>query len=125
VADLVLVRRMRRSYYTVTLALFVCGAAVAAPLPPRGAHVLRGPYAFDQRGKRLPEYYDLDGRRVHTVEQLRSAVSQLPPSSLVYFDGTCTSSQYIELGPRPYISFSAFRHFCQSHRVRFDWYIGR
>jgi hypothetical protein len=116
---------MRRFYYTAFLALFVCAFAVAAPLPPRGAHVLRGPYAFDESGKPLPEYYDLDGKRVHTVEQLKAAVSELPRGSVVYFDGTCTSSKYIELGQRPYMTFSGFRRFCQSRNVRFSWYIGR
>ena len=115
---------MRRFYYTASVALLVSAVAVAAPVPPRGAHVLRGPYAFDESGKPLPEYYYLDGKRVHTIEQLKAAVSQLPPGSLVYFDGACTSTESVELGRRPYMSFSALRRFCQSHQVRFDWHVG-
>jgi hypothetical protein len=86
--------------------------------------VLRGPYAFDEHRKPLPEYYYFDGKRVHTIEQLKAAVSQLPSGSLVYFDGTCTSTEAFELGPLPHMSFSAFRRFCWTHQVRFDWYIG-
>jgi hypothetical protein len=115
---------MRHFYYIVFFALFVSGVAIAAPPPPNGAHVLRGPYAFDEHRKPLPEYYYLDGKRIHTIDQLEAAVSQLPPGSLVYFDGTCTSTEYVELGQRPYMSFSAFKRSCRSHRVRFDWYIG-
>jgi hypothetical protein len=115
---------MRRFCCSAFAALFLSAVAVAAPIPPSGAHVFRGPYAFDESGKPLREYYYLDGKRVHTVEQLKAAVSHLPQGSLVYFDGTCTSTDYVELGRRPYMSFSAFRRFCQSHHVRFDWYIG-
>jgi hypothetical protein len=114
---------MRRFPYIVVF-LLVSQVVVAAPRPPSGAHVLRGPYAFDEQGKPLPEYYYLDGKRVHTINQLKSAVSGLPPGSLVYFDGTCTSTDYIELGREPFMSFSAFRSFCQSHQVRFSWHIG-
>ena len=122
--ELVLVRHMRPVCYIVALALFLSALALAAPPPPSGAHVLRGPYAFDESGKPLPEYYYFDGKRVHTIEQLKTAVSQLAASSLVYFDGTCTSSEFIELGRQPYMSFSAFRRFCQDHQVRFDWHVG-
>lgn len=115
---------MRPFYYAVALAMFLSSLAVAGPPPPRGAHVLSGPFAFDESGKLLPEHYYLDGKRVHTIEQLKAAVSQLPPGSLVYFDGTCTSIEYVELGRRPYMSFSAFRRFCQSHQMRFDWHVG-
>ena len=115
---------MRRSCFTVLFALLLPAAVLAGPVPPRGAHLLHGPYAYDESGKPLPEYYLFDGKPVHTVEQLKVAVSQLPPGSLVYFDGTCTSTESIELGRRPYMSFRAFRRFCQSHRMRFHWHVG-
>src|SRR4051794_38392677 len=74
---------MRPFYYTVALLLFLSSLAVAGPPPPRGAHVLSGPFAFDESGKPLPEYYYLDGKRVHTVERLKAAVLQLPPEFLI------------------------------------------
>jgi hypothetical protein len=115
---------MRRLHYTAFIVLLASLAAVAAPYPPRGAHVLRGPYAFDERDKRVPQYYEFDGKRIHTIAELKATASRLPPGSLVYFDGTCTSTAEFELGQRPYMTFSAFRRFCQNHHVRFDWYIG-
>ena len=114
---------MGRLQYIVAL-LFVSSVAVAAPPPPSGAHVLHGPYAFHEHRKPLSQYYDLDGKHVQTIEQLKAAVIQLPAGSLVYFDGTCTSTDHIELGHGPYMSFSAFRRLCQSHQVRLDWHIG-
>jgi hypothetical protein len=115
---------MRRFYCTLLIALSIGAVGGAGPVPPKGAHVLQGPYAFDEKGKPLPEHYYLDDKRVHTVAELKAAVSQLPPGSLVYFDGTCTSTESIELGRRPYMTFSAFKRFCQSHQMGFDWHVG-
>jgi hypothetical protein len=116
---------MKRIYAVLVVALLSPSVLVAGPRPAKSDHVLMGPYEYDESGKRFPVYFLLDGHRVRSIDELKFAVSELQPGSKVFLDGSCISYDFIELPPRPYMSLAAFRRFCRSHQITFDWYFGR
>lgn len=108
------------------LSILVATAVICHSRPDATAqHTMLGPYDFEESGKRVPRFYEIDGTRYTSIEELKHAVTQLPPGSKLLLRGGCEPDDAVELGPRPYMSLSAFKRFCRSHQASFEWHYGR
>jgi hypothetical protein len=94
-------------------------------LPAPGDVEMLGPSDYEESGKHVPRYYSLAGNRFTTLDDLKRAISQLPPGSKVLLRGGCIAQDEVALGPPPYMSLPAFRRLCRGYHVTFDWYFGR
>lgn len=108
-----------------TVIALILALAYASLIFASSQHLLEGPYDYDEHGKPEPRFYTFDGKMYTSIDQLKSTIAHLPPGSKVHWQGGCQPYSAVELGPRPYMSLSAFRQFCSGHLVEFDWYFGR
>jgi hypothetical protein len=88
-------------------------------------HELAGPYDYDEHGKARPRFYTLDGIPYYSIDDLKRAVSHMPAHSKLFLHGGCQPYSTVELGPPPFVSLTAFKSFCRTRQIAFDWHSGR
>ena len=66
----------------------------------------------------------LDGVDYTTRDAFTAAVAKLPPRSRLSWDTGCIAFEEIPLGPAPRMSIAAFKAFCSSRGIRFDYHCG-
>lgn len=66
----------------------------------------------------------LDGVTYAHRDTFLAAVANLPPRSRLNWYSGCICFEEIPLGPSPRMSIPAFKAFCRSHRIRFEYQCG-
>ena len=66
----------------------------------------------------------LDGVDYADRNAFTTAVAKLPPRSQLVWSSGCIVFDEIPLGSAPRLTISAFKAFCHSHHIRFDYYCG-
>ena len=66
----------------------------------------------------------LDGTTYYEHDAFMAAVAKLPPRSRLNWNSGCIVFREIQIGSAPPMSIPAFKAFCRSHRIRFDYQCG-